>query len=194
MKTIIYNTMYKLKNQYGNTLISNPEVIRWIYGDIGFLSKATMAEETRWGRSICKQYGIHIKSHIWTGTFGEHLVYNALYAMDKFPVDIKAKNGYTPDFLTNDKVVEVKTASYSGSNSNIYNVLATPYKYADIPIDFGRPLDIVCVGSVEHMARHKYGLIAGQLYIDSNRNKIVECYRSMGINYIGFSQMLEKLV
>jgi len=186
--------MYKLKNLYGNTLISNPEVIRWIYGDIGFLSKATMTEETRWGRSICKQYGIQIKSHIWTGTFGEHLVYNALYAMDKFPVDIKEKNGYTPDFLTKDRVVEVKTSSYSGSNSNIYNVLATPYKYAEIPIEFGRPLDIVCVGSVEHMARHKFSLLPGPVYIDSNRNKIVEYYRSIGINYVGFSQIIEKLV
>lgn len=193
MKTIIYNTMYKLKNQYGNTLISNSEVIRWVYGDIGFLAKNTMVEETRWGKSICKQYGIQIKSHIWTGTFGEHLVYNALYAMDKFPVDIKATNGYTPDFLTKDRVVEVKTASYSGSNSNIYNVLATPYKYAEIPIEFGRPLDIVCVGSVEHMARHKYGLLSGQVYIETNRQKIVECYKNIDINYVGFSQMLEKL-
>jgi hypothetical protein len=186
--------MYKLKNQYGNILISNPDVVRWVYGDLGFLAKKTMAEETLWGKSICKQYGIEIKSHIWTGTFGEHLVYNALYAMDKFPVDINAKNGYTPDFLTKDRVVEVKTSSFSSSNSNIYNVLATPFKYAEIPKDFGRPLDIVCVGFVEHVARHKYGLLSGQVYIDSNRNKIVEYYKTLGINYVGFSQMLEKLV
>lgn len=189
----IENTIYKLKTIFDKNVLANPEVIRWVYGDIGFLAKNTMAEEARWGKSICKQYAIDIKSHIWTGTFGEHLVYKALYAMDTFPVAIRETEGLTPDFLTKDRVVEVKTGSYSGSNSNIYNLLATPYKYAEVPISFGRPLDIVCVGSVEHVARHKFSLLYSQVYIDTNRQKIIDCYKHMDINYIGFSQMLERL-
>jgi len=195
MKKSIENIIYKLKGAKSTDILKNRQIIQWVYGDLSYLKEFNKIEESKWGVSMCKQYSkCYKKGSIWTGTLGELIVYSILDYMNKNPYVIveNSKNGLSPDFQTIDKIVEVKTSSYSGQCSNIYNALAIPYKYAEIPNIYNKPLDIVCVGHVESIANSKFNLL-GTHSDNGNRKLLLDFYKKLGINFVGCRELLDKL-
>jgi hypothetical protein len=125
-------------------------VLKWLKGDLSFLSERTKEKEDAWGRSLTGKKGQ------WTGPFGEELVKRILEEKGGEVRKPEQKGGFIPDFETDDAIWEVKTQTYLTTGTAGEKILGVPFKYCEVPALYSKPLFIVCVGAAEHLARDKY--------------------------------------
>ena len=88
-------------------------------------------------------------------------------------------HGYHPDIETDDFVYEVKGQRYFMGGTASEKVLGVPYKYADIPEIYGKPLKIVCVAYQEWIS--SYGKNGQRVFGDiesSNRRSQLDLWKS----------------
>jgi hypothetical protein len=164
-------------------------VIRWIYGDLSFLHNKV--EENRWGINIINKNGFSINT-CWTHIIGEQLC-KEIYIIQDNKIRIPRKLcKYKPDIEVDNKIIEVKTQTYYNKGSIGEKVLGVPFKYIDIPLIYGKELEIICVGGIEKMSKEKYGNLEGIMMNDRKR-ELIEIYKKMGIRYVGLSDIINKL-
>jgi hypothetical protein len=58
--------------------------------------------------------------------------------------------------------MEVKCGTYYTNGTAHEKILGCPFKYADIPILYSKPLKIVCIGGAEKICREQYGNLSGE--------------------------------
>jgi len=186
----IYNNISKVTNRYNNVvLLRDMNVIRWIYGDLSFLHNKV--EENRWGINIINKNGFSINT-CWTHIIGEQLC-KEIYIIQDNKIRIPRKLcKYKPDIEVDNKIIEVKTQTYYNKGSIGEKVLGVPFKYIDIPLIYGKELEIICVGGIEKMSKEKYGNLEGIMMNDRKR-ELIEIYKKMGIRYVGLSDIINKL-
>ena len=160
-------------------LLENEDVLKWIRGDLSFLSERTKECENAWGRSLMN------KQQQWTGPFGEQLCQELYSLREKHPVNPMNKEGFEPDWETDDYIIEAKTQTYLTTGTAGEKILGVPFKYADVPRLYGKPLKIVCIGRAEQLSREHYGNLQGGT-TTPQKQKFIEFYKENGIEFASF--------
>ena len=144
-------------------------------------------EEKRWGQQV-----IGRDSKNWTTILGESLVRDMLILKGENPRRPRRLKGYAPDWETDNAIWEVKTRSWTTSGTAGEKVYGTMYKYADIPVIYGKPLKIICV------AYQEWELVNGTTKIfgteSVRQQKFLDLARICDINYIKFRDILPESI
>lgn len=189
-------------------LLRDEEVVRWIFGDTGFLNiseetknrtnddKKRKINEDSWGWSkyndIIKP-SKEISRKQWTTCFGQ-TVGKELYLLQNSKVwKPKKKNKYEPDLENDSCVVEVKTQTFFTSGTAGEKILGSPFKYASIPRLFGKPLIILCIGGAEKISREMYGNLGAKANAEQ-RKMLKFLSDELSIKFEGAMDILKRIV
>jgi hypothetical protein len=185
-------------------LIRQKEVIQWIFGDLSFLPKIEKKNKTKdeveykklednWGQTMLKIRRPDLKlDKQWTNKFGEHIceeIYNLLGKNVSKPTK---KEHYQPDIETEDAIIEVKTGTFYTSGTAGEKILGCPFKYAEIPELYTKPLKIICLGGAEKICKETYGNLPGPK-CSLQKKKFLDFFRENKIEYVGASDILRML-
>jgi hypothetical protein len=195
-----------IKNTNGNTpLLREREVVQWIFGDLSFLPEIEKKNKTRddeklkiledkWGQDMMRKRRPDLKlDKQWTNRFGEYLA-EELYSLLGNSISKPAKmEHYQPDIEVDNAIIEVKTQTYFTSGTAGEKILGSPFKYAEIPNLYGKPLTILCIGGAEKACREMYGNLPGEKCSPQKR-KYLDFFRENGIEYMAASDVLISLL
>lgn len=185
-------------------LLRQKEVIQWLFGDLSFLPEIEKKNKTKdeekykvledkWGQEILRLRRPDLKlDKQWTNKFGEHIceeIYSLLGKTVSKPV--KKKN-YQPDSEVDDAILEAKAGTFFTSGTAGEKILGCPFKYAEVPDLYGKPLKILCMGGAEKVCRESYGNLPGAK-CSEQKKKFLDFFRENRIEYIGASDILKAL-
>lgn len=195
---------------YSNTnskivLLRHKEVIQWLHGDLSFLpsikninktldQKLYKTIEDKWGQDM-----LHIRrpdlklDKQWTNKFGEHICEEIYILLGNNVSNPVIKNHYQPDLEVDNAILEAKTQTFYTNGTAGEKILGCPFKYAEVPKLYGKPLKIVCIGGAEKICRDQYGNLPGEK-CSIQKNKILECFKEIGIEYIGATDILRSCI
>lgn len=186
-------------------LLRNKQVIQWLFGDLSFLpliekkNKTTDALKYKelediWGQSVmkCRRPDLKLDKQ-WTNRFGEYLC-EELYTLQGRTVSKPMKqHHYQPDLEVEDAIIEAKAGTFYTSGTAGEKILGSPFKYAEIPKLYGKPLQIICLGGAEKICRESYGNLPGT-ECTNTKQTILKMYQDIGIEYLGATDVLLKLI
>lgn len=155
---------------------------------ISQLRSIAKTSETEWGNSIIGQKN----NGNWTTLLGEGLVYDVLKIKGENPRKPEIKNGYSPDWETDEYIYEVKTRNWTTTGTAGEKVFGVMYKYSDIPKLYGKPLKIVCVAYQEHELIYGNTKIFGE--VSDTKKMYLDLAKSLDIEYIKFSDLVKDLI
>lgn len=142
-------------------------------------------EEKDWGNSMIGQ----TNNKQWTTKLGEKLVYDILKLRGENPIKVEKKDGFEPDWETDEYIYEVKTSSWQVDGTAGEKVLGTWIKYQKIPELYGKPLRIVCVAYQEYELEYGKTAYFGK-NITSKTQQVLDLAQSWNIEYIKFSDLI----
>ena len=102
------------------------------------------------------------------------------------------KNGFEPDWETDEYIYEVKTSNWWVDGTAGEKVLGTWIKYQEIPKLYGKPLRIICIANQEHESTYGKTKFFGEEVSDKTKT-ILELAKSWGIEYIRFSDFISDI-
>lgn len=177
----------------------------WLFGDTSFLpsfeykNKKEYTEKSKkledeWGRKVMKERRPDlILNKQWTNKFGEYIC-EELYTLRGYNVTKPAKKEhFQPDLEISDFIVEVKAETFFTEGTAGEKILGVPFKYADIPDLYSKPLKIVCLGGAEKACREHYGNL-GTDKCTSQKKIFLDFFLENGIEYIGATDILKQLI
>jgi len=125
------------------------------------------------------------------GKIGENLVYDILSFMGENPRKPQKYPNccYQVDWEGDNYIWEVKTRSWTEPGTAGEKVLGTMYKYSDLPVIYGKPLKIVCIGYQEYELCNNNTRIWN--VASERKKKMLELARSFDIEYIKFSDLVK---
>jgi hypothetical protein len=169
-------------------LLSEPTVVQWLHGDLSFLDEQSKESEDKWGRSMLKKLRPDLKlDKQWTNRFGEYLCEDLYTLLGKRVSKPVKKHHFQPDLETEDCIIEVKTQTFFTSGTAGEKILGVPFKYAEIPILYSKPLKIVCLGGAEKLSKEQYGNLPGEK-CTPQRQKCIDFFKSViGVEYVSFT-------
>lgn len=182
-------------------LLRNKEVIQWLNGDLSFLPGIEQKNKTadqeklkvledKWGRAILKLRRPDLKlDKQWTNKFGEHMCEELYTLFGSSVTKPEKKEHFQPDLQTEDIIIEAKAGTFHTGGTAGEKILGCPFKYADIPSLYGKPLKIVCMGGAELVCREQYGNLPG-VKTTVQKNKFIDFFRENHIEYIGATDLL----
>ena len=185
-------------------LLRQKEVIQWILGDLSFLpvietkNKTTdelkyKVLEDQWGQAMLKIRRPDLKlDKQWTNKFGEHLCEEIYTLRGKTVIKPLKKEHYQPDLEVDDAIIEAKTGTFYTSGTAGEKILGCPFKYAEIPDLYNKPLKIVCIGGAEKACRQNYGNLPG-IKCSPRKKKFIDFFRENKIEYVGMSNLIFEL-
>jgi hypothetical protein len=192
------------RKEEGIVLLRQKEVVQWLFGDLSFLpeieKKNKTADTTKykvlednWGREVMKRRRPDLKlGQQWTNVFGEYICQELYALLGKDAVKPKQKENYKPDLEVDDAIIEAKTQTFFTTGTAGEKILGCPFKYAEIPDLYGKPMKIICLGGAEKYCKEVYGNLPGSK-CSAQKMKFLEFFRENGIEYIGASDILRKL-
>lgn len=205
-------------------LLRNITVLQWIFGDTSFLDMDEQDEqpiqdisltnvtirpatkqlfmsrhkelEDKWGQSILKLKRPDLKlNKQWTNKFGEHLCEEVYCLMRKCVWKPQKKQNYQPDYEDDTHIIEVKTGTYFTEGTAGEKILGVPYKYADIPELYSKPLTILCIGGAEKKCRENYGNLGNTERCTPAKQKLLDFMKNeMQTEYIGLTDILQNFI
>jgi len=186
-------------------LLRHKEVIQWLFGDLSFLPKIEKKNKTtdektykvledKWGQELLRIRRPDLKlDKQWTNKFGEHLCEEIFTLMGKNVTKPVNRQHYQPDAEVDDAILEAKAQTFYTSGTAGEKILGSPFKYAEVPELYGKPLKIICMGGAEKVCRESYGNLPGEK-MSAQKKKILDCFHEIGIEYIGATDILKSLV
>ena len=169
--------------------LNKPDNIEKIPGKLMKEIKAEKKEEEKkWGNDMIGQSN----NGQWTTLLGENLVYDILYLKRENPRKVLKKNGFEPDWETDEYIYEVKTSNWWVDGTAGEKVLGTWIKYQEIPKLYGKPLRIICIANQEHELTYGKTKFFGEEVSDKTKT-ILELAKSWGIEYIRFSDFISDI-
>lgn len=185
-------------------LLRNKEVVQWLFGDTSFLPKIEKKNKTtdakkykiledKWGQDLMKLCRPDLKlDKQWTNKFGEKICEEIISLLGKVVSKPVKKDHYQPDFEVDDAIIEVKTQTHYTGGTAGEKILGCPFKYAEIPDLYGKPLKILCIGGAEKVCRESYGNLPGSK-CSTQKKKFIDFFRENKIEYIGASDIIRSL-
>ena len=70
--------------------------------------------------------------------------------------------------------------------------MGCPFKYAEVPGLYSKPLKIICIGGAEDICRYKYGNLPGPK-CSIEKKRFLDFYKASGIEYVGVTDILKEL-
>lgn len=186
-------------------LLRYKEVIMWLFGDLSFLppieKKNKTADEAKykvledkWGQDMLKNRRPDLKlDKQWTNKFGEHLCEEIYIILGKEIFKPVKKEHYQPDSEVDDAIVEAKAGTFYTGGTAGEKILGCPFKYAEIPELYSKPLKILCMGGAEKQCRQQYGNLSGPK-CSPQKKKFLEFFKENKIEYIGATDILKSFV
>lgn len=199
-------------NQYIESVINdeiiilrNSEVIQWLFEDTSFLpeilsknktedTKRNKTLEDEWGKKILKLRRPDLKlDGQWTTRFGEHICEEVAILKGKRPTKPVKKEHFQPDIDIGDYLWEVKTQTYFTTGTAGEKILGCPFKYADLPILYDKPLQIICLGGAEKVCRNSYGNLEGPA-TTKQKQEFINFFRKCNIEFIAITDILRSIL
>ena len=195
------NALIETNTSSSIRILRDINVLKWLFGNLTFLNlpeinsntiKLCQDIEMNWGCSVVRdKIQEDFDSRQWTTIFGE-TVTKELYELMGHSVELKVpkKNGLKPDVETGTHMVEAKTQTYLMTGTAAEKILGTPFKYAEVPVLYRKPLHILCLGGAERESR-KYGIlgkIPGRK--QARKQAFIEFYQSMDIHFVAATDAL----
>jgi hypothetical protein len=186
-------------------LLKNREVVMWLFGDLSFLPPIEPKNKTsdeakykvledKWGQDMLKTRRPDLKlDKQWTNKFGEHLCEELYTLLGKEISKPKKKEHYQPDSEVDDAIVEAKAGTFHTNGTAGEKILGCPFKYAEIPDLYSKPLKILCMGGAEKVCREQYGNLAGAK-CSTQKQRFLDFFKENRIEYIGATDILKALV
>ena len=186
-------------------LMREREVIMWLCGDLSFLPQINKKNKTtddpqykvledKWGQETLKKKRPDLKlDKQWTNKFGEHLVEEFNYILGKEVSKPINKEHYQPDCEVDDAILEAKAQTFYTSGTAGEKILGCPFKYAEIPELYSKPLKIICMGGAERICREQYGNLPGAK-CSPQKKKFLDFFKENNIEYIGATDILKGLL
>ena len=186
-------------------LLRQKEVIQWLFGNLSFLPAITKKNKTedekkykvledKWGQEILRLRRPDLKlDQQWTNKFGEHIAEELYYLLGKTVSKPVKKKNYQPDSEVDDAILEAKAGTFHTTGTAGEKILGCPFKYAEIPDLYGKPLKILCMGGAEKVCRENYGNLPG-VKCSQQKKKFLDFFRENRIEYIGASDILKSLI
>lgn len=172
-------------------LLRELEVIKWLFG---VLEVSTKEAEDTWGRAMLKKYRPDLKlGGQWTNRFGEHITEEIYRLLNKICKKPELKEHYQPDHEIDTAIIEVKTQTFYTTGTAGEKILGCPFKYANIPSLYGKPLKIMCLGGAEKISRDQYGNLPGPK-CNSKKQAFLDFYKSNGIEFVAATELLKEFV
>lgn len=180
-------------------LLKELEVLKWVFGKTEFLKsyygKTLKEKEYNFGKKYLnlKFPEKKIKTQ-WTNLFGEVICKEIMLLMEQTPYKpLKVKN-YQLDLETKEWIIEVKTGTFFTSGTACEKILGTPFKYAEVPELFKKPLKIICVAGAEKKCRDYKNIHNEQQTICNEKRKLLGIYKEMKIEFLGACELLIKII
>ena len=152
---------------------------------IAHQKKEFQENEKKWGNDMIQQ----VNNGQWTTLLGERLVYDVLQLRGENPKKVVRKDGFEPDWETDDYMYEVKTSNWWVSGTAGEKVYGTFIKYQNIPELYGKPLRIVCVANQEEELTTGKTKYFGE-DITKKTQQVLDLASSWGIEYVRFSDLV----
>lgn len=203
-KNIIYEQLLLISTSKNAVLLSLPNVINWLLGDLSFLhftpvsktqdNKVLKQLEDNWGRNTLRIIRPDLKlDKQWTNKFGEYIC-EELFTLLGHTVNVPvAINNMKPDLETKTTIIEVKTQTYFTSGTAGEKILGCPFKYVDIPYLYEKKLVIVCLGGAEKVSREQYGNLPGRK-CTVKKQELLDLYKTLSIEFIGATDLVKQLL
>ena len=147
----------------------------------------TNVEERTWGNNMIGQTG----NVQWTTKLGENLVFTLLERLGQNPRRPVSRGGYKPDWETDDLIYEVKTRNWNTRGTAGEKVYGCPFKYAQIPLLYNKPLLIVCVAYQEYELTYGNTPVFGD-NLGPVHEGFIEFYKSNDIEYLKCTELISK--
>jgi hypothetical protein len=185
-------------------LLRQKEVVQWLFGDLSFLPEIEKKNKTKdtekykvledkWGQAMLKIRRPDLKlDKQWTNMFGEHLCEEIYTLLGKVVTKPGKKEHYHPDREVDDSMLEAKVGTYFTTGTAHEKILGCPFKYAEVPRLYGKPLKILCMGGAEKMCRESYGNLSGAK-CSPEKKEFLDFFKQKGIEYVGASDILISL-
>mgnify|MGYP003336470962 CR=1 FL=1 len=181
-------------------LLRRREVVMWLFGDLSFLpaiekknkttdEKRYKVLEDEWGRSMLKVCRPDLKlDKQWTNKFGEHICEEIYMLLQRCIYKPQKRDNLQPDFEITDAIIEVKTETFYTNGTASEKILGVPFKYAEVPHLYSKPLKIVCIGGAEKVCREEYGNLGET---SQQKKKFIDFFKENMIEYVGATQLLQ---
>ena len=174
-----------LKQRIEWALTKPSKIVKVAGVKMSVLKKEAEKREKEWGNSMIGQKN----NGQWTTLLGEKLVYDVLALRGENPRKVEKKNGFLPDWETDEYMYEVKTSNWWVSGTAGEKVLGTWIKYQTIPELYGKPLRIVCVANQEYELEYGKVKYFGENVSDKTK-EVLSLAKSWGIEYMRFSDLV----
>lgn len=182
-------------------LLRQKEVVQWLLGDLSFLPPIEKKNKTqdagklkvledKWGQEMLRKRRPDLTLDAqWTNKFGEHLLEELYMLKGKTVLKPVKKDHYQPDSEVDDAILEAKAGTYFTSGTAGEKILGTPFKYAEVPDLYGKPLKILCMGGAEKVCRESYGNLPGTK-LTPQKQAFLDFFKSRGVEYVAASDMI----
>ena len=150
--------------------------------------KEAQDNEKKWGNEIIQQ----TNNGQWTTLLGEGLVFEVLKLRGENPRKVVRKDGFEPDWETDEYMYEVKTSNWCVAGTAGEKVYGTFIKYQNIPELYGKPLRIVCVANQEEELTNGKTKYFGEK--TQKTQQILDLASSWGIEYVKFSDLVSPII
>jgi hypothetical protein len=150
--------------------------------------KEAQDNEKKWGNEIIQQ----TNNGQWTTLLGEGLVFEVLKLRGENPRKVIRKDGFEPDWETDEYMYEVKTSNWCVAGTAGEKVYGTFIKYQNIPELYGKPLRIVCVANQEEELTNGKTKYFGEK--TQKTQQILDLASSWGIEYVKFSDLVSPII
>ena len=161
------------------------EIVKLVGKTKGSQTKEKELYEKQWGNSMIGQ----VNNGQWTTKLGEEMVYTILKQRGENPRKVTTKNGWRPDWETDNYIYEVKTSNWWVNGTAGEKVLGTWIKYQQIPKLYGKPLKIVCIANQEYELEYGKTKYFGD-NITPETKQVLDLAKSWDITYVRFSDMV----
>ena len=150
--------------------------------------KEAQDNEKKWGNEIIQQ----TNNGQWTTLLGEGLVFEVLKLRGENPRKVVRKDGFEPDWETDEYMYEVKTSNWWVAGTAGEKVYGTFIKYQNIPELYGKPLRIVCVANQEEELTNGKTKYFGEK--TQKTQQILDLASLWGIEYVKFSDLVSPII
>ena len=166
------------------SLLRDRNVVKWIYGDLSFLSAQKKEDEDTWGRQFTTKQQ-------WSGHFGERLCKEVLMLRDENVRKPEKFGTFQLDLETDTHMIEVKTQTYLTTGTASEKIMGVPFKYADVSHMSGKGLRVVCIAGAEVFSKN-IGLLKSPTRT-LHKQKYIEFFKENDVEFIGLTELLEAL-
>ena len=132
---------------------------------------------------------LNTTSKMWSSVLGEQVVKEILESRGEKVWRPKTMEGCKPDWETEDNIYEVKTRNWTTTGTAGEKILGVPYKYANVPQLYNKPLKIVLVAYQEYEATIKFNIFNPN---SKQRQMQIDLWRMQGLEFVKCSELLDE--